>query len=131
MQSSASSPKILELGLACCAVEASAVDLVSEASALLESSVWEKVHSHILVVAGTITHALAPTLKLAYEQLESPKVVIAFGVCAISGGPYWDSYSVINGADQLIPVDIMVPGCPPAPEDLAVAITQAVDLVNT
>lgn len=124
-------PRILELGLACCAVEASALDLVSDAGALIDSNEFEQGRDHILVVAGTITKALANTVKEAYEQLAEPRVVIAFGVCAISGGPYWDSYSVVNGADQIVPVDFMVPGCPPAPEDLASAMRQALLRVNS
>lgn len=130
MQNRATRPQVLELGLACCAVEASAVDLLANASALLDPAQLQKFGSHILVVAGTVTHALASTVKQAYEQLAEPKVVIAFGVCAISGGPYWDSYSVLNGADQLVPVDLMVPGCPPAPEDLAAALGDALERVS-
>jgi len=122
-------PQVLELGLACCAVEASAMDLLANASALVDPVQLEQFSSHILVIAGTVTNALAPTVKLAYEQLTEPKVVIAFGVCAISGGPYWDSYSVLNGADHLVPVDLMVPGCPPAPEDLALALCEALKRV--
>ena len=131
MQSPATKPRIIELGLACCAVEATAFDLLDEAAALVDLNLLEQYSEHILVVAGTVTHALAPTVKQAYEQLVEPKVVIAFGVCAISGGPYWDSYSVVNGADQLVPVDLMVPGCPPAPEDLAVALRDALNLVSS
>lgn len=103
--------------------------LLANASALIDPVQLDLFSSHILVVAGTVTNALAPTVKLAYEQLAEPKVVIAFGVCAISGGPYWDSYSVLNGADHLIPVDLMVPGCPPAPEDLALALGEALKRV--
>jgi len=131
MQSPATKPHILELGLACCAVEATSVDLLDAAASLIDVSELEKFSSHILVIAGTVTHALAPTVKQAYEQLAEPKVVIAFGVCAISGGPYWDSYSVLNGADQLFPVDLMVTGCPPAPEDLAAALGEALKRVSS
>lgn len=127
---SVSKLQVLELGLACCAVEAASADLVHEALQSVQITTDPEQLSHILVVAGTITQALAPTVQHAYKSLTEPRVVIAFGVCAISGGPYWDSYSVINGADQLIPVDIMVPGCPPSPEDLARAIEDAVQRVN-
>jgi len=106
------------------------VDLLETAASLVDVTQLEKFSSHILVIAGTVTHALAPTVKHAYEQLAEPKVVIAFGVCAISGGPYWDSYSVLNGAGQLLPVDLMVPGCPPAPEDLAAALGEALRLIK-
>ena len=86
--------------------------------------------ANILVVAGTVTKALAPVVEAAYQNLAEPRIVVAFGVCAISGGPYWDSYSVLPGAAELIPVNINVPGCPPSPEDLSRALTQALELVN-
>ncbi|NBU32002.1 MAG: NADH-quinone oxidoreductase subunit NuoB [Actinobacteria bacterium] len=118
--------QITELGLACCAVEASAIDLLDEATAQFCANDLAKLAKHILVIAGTVTQALVPTVLAQYEQLAEPKVVVAFGACAISGGPYWDSYSVVPGTDKLIPVDIMVPGCPPAPEDLARALNLAI-----
>ena len=127
MESQLAKPRILELGLACCAVEASAADLLEEVFAVLKPQEVAQSAAHILVVAGTITHALAPTVQAAYAGLAEPKVVVAFGVCAISGGPYWDSYSVVNGTDHLVPVDIMVPGCPPSPEDLVAALTTAIE----
>lgn len=119
---------MLEAGLACCGVEASALDLVAQADVIAGLSQHDA--QHILVVAGTVTHALAPVVKAAYDQLVEPKVVVAFGACAIGGGPYWDSYSVVAGADQIVPVDIHVPGCPPTPNDLARALEQASDLVS-
>ena len=122
--------QVLELGLACCAVEAASVDLVKQAQDIAKITTSLESNSHILVVAGTITHAMAQTVVHAYESLAEPRVVIAFGVCAISGGPYWDSYSVVAGSEKLIPVDIMVPGCPPSPEDLAGALVEAIAKVN-
>ena len=119
---------MVQAGLACCGVEAAALDLVSSAMDLAAMATTEG--NHILVIAGTITQPLAPVVKAAYDQLVEPRVVVAFGVCAISGGPYWDSYSVINGAQQIVPVDIHVPGCPPTPHDLARAIEQAQTLVT-
>ena len=119
---------VLQAGLACCGVESSSFDLVSDAWNQTESVAKLSAAQHILVIAGTVTHALAPTVKSAYEALQEPKVVVAFGACAISGGPYWDSYSVVSGAHELVPVDIQVPGCPPGPEELAAALMQAVEL---
>lgn len=119
---------VLQAGLACCGVESSSVDLVSNSWSQVQSVSKLSAAQHILVIAGTVTHALAPTVKSAYDALQEPKVVVAFGACAISGGPYWDSYSVISGAHQLVPVDIQVPGCPPGPEELAAALMQAVEL---
>ena len=119
---------VLQAGLACCGVESSSVDLVANAWNQTESVSKLSVAQHILVIAGTVTHALAPTVKSAYDALQEPKVVVAFGACAISGGPYWDSYSVVSGAHNLVPIDIQVPGCPPGPEELAAALMQAVEL---
>ena len=123
-----SNVSVLQAGLACCGVESSSVDLVSNAWNQTESVSKISAAQHILVIAGTVTHALVPTVKSAYEALQDPKVVVAFGACAISGGPYWDSYSVVSGAHEIVPVDIQVPGCPPGPEELAAALMQAVEL---
>ena len=125
-----SNVSVLQAGLACCGVESSSVELVSNVWNQTESVSKISAAQHILVIAGTVTHALAPTVKSAYDALQEPKVVVAFGACAISGGPYWDSYSVISGAHQIVPVDIQIPGCPPGPEELAAALMQAVELAN-
>jgi NADH-quinone oxidoreductase subunit B len=125
-----SNVSVLQAGLACCGVESSSVELVSNVWNQTESVSKISAAQHILVIAGTVTHALAPTVKSAYEALQEPRVVVAFGACAISGGPYWDSYSVISGAHQIVPVDIQIPGCPPGPEELAAALMQAVELAN-
>ena len=71
--------------------------------------------SDLLMVVGTITHRQAPVLKKVYDQMAEPKWVVAFGACTCSGGPY-NNYSVVQGIDTIIPVDIYVPGCPPRPE---------------
>lgn len=118
---------VFQAGLACCGVEAAAVDLVASTGVQIVTAVND---ANVLVVAGTVTKVLASKVMAAYEKLAEPKVVVAFGVCTITGGPYWDSYSVIPGAHELIPVNINVPGCPPSPADLASALTQAQELVN-
>lgn len=69
----------------------------------------------LLMVVGTISHKIAPILKQVYEQMAEPKWVIAFGVCASTGG-FYDDYATVQGIDTIIPVDIYIPGCPPRPE---------------
>jgi len=73
--------------------------------------------SDLLFVVGTVNHKLAPFLRTVYEQMAEPKWVIAFGVCASTGG-FYDNYTAIQGIDKVIPVDVYIPGCPPRPEQV-------------
>ena len=73
---------------------------------------------NVFIVAGTVTDKLAPLVLRAYQKVPGPKRVLSFGACSNSGGPYWDSYCVTKGVDQIIPVNVYVPGCPPRPEAL-------------
>jgi NADH-quinone oxidoreductase subunit B len=104
--------RVFDAGLACCAVEVSAALRRCAAQLPGDAAV------NVLVVAGTVTDKLAPLVLAAYRDLPAPRRVLSFGACSNSGGPYWDSYCVTKGADQLIPVDVYVPGCPPRPEAL-------------
>ena len=82
----------------------------------------------LLWIVGTINHKLAPMLRRIYEQMAEPKWVMAFGVCASTGG-FYDNYATIQGADKVVPVDIYIPGCPPRPEQVIDALMQLQDKI--
>ena len=114
---------VTELNLACCAVEAAeGVDLWRSQQHETTALTTGATDVNVLVVAGTVTIANAQLVRETYEGLAEPRAVVAFGVCTISGGPYWDSYSVVPGIGDVVPVDVWVPGCPPQPEDVVRAL---------
>ena len=77
-----------------------------------------------IMVAGTIVHKMAPVLKRLYDQMAEPKYVIAVGGCAVSGGPFKNSYHVLNGVGEILTVDVYIPGCPPRPEAMLYGMMQ-------
>lgn len=116
----------LMFGLACCAFEmigtaASRFDISRFGMDIFR---WSPRQADLMMVAGTLTWKMAPAVRMVYDQMAEPKWVMAIGACAISGGTFRESYSVVPGINQIIPVDVYVPGCPPRPEGIIYGITK-------
>jgi len=104
----------------CCGIEMIQTSAANFDIARFGSEVFRATprQADLLICAGTITHKMAPALLKLYQQMPEPKYVIAMGACTCGGGMFTDSYSVVNGIDKIIPVDIYLPMCPPRPEAL-------------
>ena len=122
----------MPMGLACCAIELMAAgagrfDISRFGSEVMRFSPRQ---SDVMIVAGTVTYKMAVALRRIYDQMTEPKWVIAMGACASTGGMY-RSYAVLQGVDQIVPVDIYVAGCPPRPEALLDALVKLQQKVGT
>ena len=122
----------MTFGLACCAIEMIASSTARFDIARFGSEVFRPSprQSDLMIVSGTVSLKMAPVVKRIYDQMPDPKWVIAMGACASVGGPF-NTYSVLQGVDRIVPVDVYALGCPPRPENLFYALLKLQDKIDT
>ena len=116
----------LTFGTSCCGIEFMAVGCARYDFSRFGFEVTRNSarQADLIMCAGTITNKMAPVFKRLYDEMAEPKYVVAVGGCTISGGPFKKSYSVVRGIDQIVPVDVYIPGCPPRPEAILYGMMQ-------
>jgi NADH-quinone oxidoreductase subunit B len=121
-----SSMFMLQFGIACCSIEMMHTYSVKHDLDRFHAGVPRASprQADVIIVPGTIVSKFAPRMKRVYDQMAEPKFVVSMGSCTISGGPFQEGYNVIKGAEEVIPVDIHVPGCPPRPEALVYGVAK-------
>jgi NADH-quinone oxidoreductase subunit B len=122
----------LGFGLACCAIEMISTAMTRFDISRFGAEVFRATprQADVMIVAGTVTHKMAPRVRRLWDQMSNPKWVIAMGACTVGGGPYFKyGYHIVKGVDKVVPVDIYLPGCPPRPEALLEAIMRLQELV--
>lgn len=120
------SPWSLTFGTSCCGIEFMAVGCARYDFSRFGFEVTRNSprQADLIMCAGTITNKMAPVFKRLYDEMAEPKYVVAVGGCTISGGPFKKSYCVVRGIDELVPVDVYIPGCPPRPESILYGMMQ-------